>query len=50
MPGQLGKTIATLKLHAMQVWMQTLAPGTAIPPHTHGGEELVMILKVNHLI
>ncbi len=26
--------------------MQTLVPGTAIPPHTHGGEEVVIALKV----
>lgn len=29
------------------MWMQTLVPGTAIPPHTHGGEEVVIVLKVH---
>ena len=31
----------------LQMWMQTLVPGTAIPPHTHGGEEVVIALKVS---
>ena len=31
------------------MWMQTLVPGTAIPPHTHGGEEVVIVLKVDPL-
>lgn len=30
----------------LEMWMQTLVPGTAIPPHTHGGEEVVIALKV----
>ena len=30
----------------LEMWMQTLVPGTAIPPHTHGGEEVVIVLKV----
>ena len=33
-------------MRQLEMWMQTLVPGTAIPPHTHGGEEVVIVLKV----
>ncbi|CAL5229558.1 g12909 [Coccomyxa viridis] len=42
------KTICGMHHHGMkelEMWMQTLVPGTAIPPHTHGGEEVVIALK-----
>ena len=35
-------------LPGLQMWMQTLIPGTTIPPHTHGGEEVVIALKVGY--
>ncbi|CAK0784615.1 hypothetical protein CVIRNUC_007819 [Coccomyxa viridis] len=42
------KTITGMHHHGtrqLEMWMQTLVPGVVIPPHTHGGEEWVMVLK-----
>lgn len=47
LPGLLHQTLAGAEqgLEALEVWLQTLAPGASLPAHYHECEEVVIVLR-----
>jgi mannose-6-phosphate isomerase-like protein (cupin superfamily) len=46
LPGIVHRTLASRAdgLNSLSVWMQTMAPGAATPPHRHDCDEVVVVL------
>lgn len=47
LPGLEHQTLAArgMGVNGMEVWMQTIAPGSATPVHRHACEEVIVILR-----
>ncbi len=47
LPGITHRTVAghAQKLKSMEVWLQTMAPGSATPVHRHACEEVIVVLS-----